>query len=47
MKDVILDEVKKDLNKKEMEEIFKRICIYFNKDKSLIKQFEQNKNIDF
>ena len=26
MKDVILDEVKKDLNKKEMEEIFKRIC---------------------
>lgn len=47
MKNVALDEIKKELSKKEMEEIFKRICIYFNKDKSLIKQFEQNKNIDF
>lgn len=47
MKDVVLDEVMKELSKKEMERIFKRICIYFNKDKSLIEKFKQNKNIDF
>ena len=47
MKDIVLNEVKKGLSKKEMEKIFKSICIYFNKDKSLIKQFKQNKSIDF
>lgn len=43
MKDVVLKETKKELNKNEMEKIFKRICIYFNKDKSLIEKFKQNK----
>lgn len=43
MKDVVLNEVMKELNKNEMEKIFKRICIYFNKDKSLIEKFKQNK----
>lgn len=47
MKDVVLDEVMKELNKNEMEKIFKRICIYFNKDKSLIEKFKKIKNIDF
>ena len=47
MKNVVLDEIKKELTKEEMEKILKRICAYFNKDKSLIEKFKQNKNIDF
>ena len=47
MKDVVLNEVMKELNKNEMEEILKRICVYYSEDQSLIEKFTEYKNIDF
>ena len=46
-KDVVLDEVMKELNENEIDEVLKKICNYFNKDYLLIEKFKQNKNIDF
>lgn len=46
MKDIVLNETKKGLNKKQ-QEIFESICNYFHKDKLLIKKFKQLKKIDF
>ena len=31
----------KELSDKDMEEVFKRICKYFNKNESLIKKFKK------
>ena len=47
MKDEVLNEAKKELNKNEMEETLKRICAYYSEDKSLIEKFTEYKNIDF
>lgn len=42
MKNVVLDEVKKELNKKEMRNILVNICKYFNKNTRLIKKYNRN-----
>lgn len=47
MKNVVLNEAKKELNKNEMEETLKRICAYYSEDQSLIEKFIEYKNIDF
>ena len=39
MKDVVLNEVKKELNEKEMRNALENICKYFNKDVSLIEKY--------
>ncbi len=43
MKDVVLNEVKKELNKKEMRNVFINICKYFNKDITIIKTYKVRK----
>lgn len=39
MKDVVLDEVKKELNEKEMRNVLENICKYFNKETSLVERY--------
>ena len=39
MKDVVLDELKKELNEKEMRNVLENICKYFNKDVSLMEKY--------
>lgn len=42
MKDVVLNEIKKELNEKEMRNVLENICKYFNKDINLIKKYNSN-----
>ena len=42
MKNVILNEVKKELNEKEMRNVLEDICKYFNKDVRLIEKYNSN-----
>lgn len=42
MKDVVLDEVKKELTEVEMKEILKRICNYYNGSTQLIEEYFKN-----
>ena len=39
MKDVVLNELKKELNEKEMRNVLENICKYFNKDVSLMEKY--------
>ncbi len=39
MKDVVLNEVKKELNEREMRNILENICKYFNEDVNLIEKY--------
>ena len=38
MEDVVLDELKKELNEKEMRNVLENICKYFNKEASLVER---------
>ena len=38
MKDVVLDEIKKELTEKEMRNVLENICKYFNKEASLVER---------
>lgn len=42
MKDVLLNEVKKELSEKEMRNVLENICKYFNKNASLIEKYNSN-----
>ena len=42
MKDVVLNELKKELTKKEMRNVLENICKYFNKDVRLIEKYNSN-----
>ena len=42
MEDVVLDELKKELNEKEMRNVLENICKYFNKNVSLIEKYNSN-----
>ena len=39
MKEVVLNEVKKELTDKQIEEVFEKICKYFNKETFLIERY--------
>ena len=41
-KDVVLDEVKKELNEKETKDVLENICKYFNKNTNLIEKYNNN-----
>lgn len=47
VKNVVLNEVKKELNKKEMGNVFINICKYFNKNTNLIKKYSNNNWWDY